>query len=208
MKAAPDTADSTGTAGRRQKLGLLFLSCWLGLCTVGLAALSLTHVIALPSPDEARVQQIHQSLSRLQQGKGPFAVHVLAQRCSCTTSLGRHLLGKSPDREELILFVGDDAQLAQQALQAGYRFQNITEQELTDIGLESAPVLALLENSDRLSYLGGYYDHPAASNPLDQQLKAALANGSFPDPLPIFGCATSPRLQNALNPLRLGSRSG
>lgn len=64
-------------------------------------------------------------------------------------------------------------------------------------------MLADFAADGRVRYLGGYYDHPSASNPLDLRLREALDRGERVAPLPIYGCAVSPRLREAFDPLGL-----
>ncbi len=183
-------------------IGLL-LACWLVFSAVILGALSMSHVVAFPEPEESAIGGLIRDLNAMRRSSdGDFAVHVIAKDCSCTESLFRHLMKNGPadQAEELVLFVGEDEKKRRAALAAGYRYKSITQDDLTAMGLESAPVLALFDDKDEIHYLGGYYDHPSASNPLDQRLRAAIARGETADPLPIFGCAVSQRLKEAFDP--------
>lgn len=186
-----------------QKLAVIILAAWLSISTLILGVLSLNHGIALPSPEQDKLSQIARSLYKLSPLADRLVIHILASDCSCTTSLTRHLLKNGANGTELILYVGDDTELKIDAEKAGYDFISVNNQQLTDLGLESAPVLALFSQSGELNYLGGYYDHPSASRPLDFQLRADWRAGKFPAPLPIFGCATSARLKSAFDPLGL-----
>lgn len=206
MPAASDAiAIEVPVAGKSLAAGVL-LTIWFTACAAVLGALSMTHVVALPEPEQSAIGQLLDELHALRTRPGaPLAVHVIAADCSCTESLYRHLMaiGPAAGTDEIILFVGADAGKEQQALEAGYRFKQIDQAELTRMGLESAPVLALFNGAGSINYLGGYYDHPSASNPLDQRIRQSLATGEVPDPMPIYGCAVSRRLQEAFDPYGL-----
>lgn len=192
----------------RRMLVAALLSVWFAACALLLGNLGVAHVVSMPDPEAGSLAGLLASLDKLrQQQSGEFVVHVLAADCSCTEGLFRHLLSKGPDHaaEEMFLFVAermDDNNVgkARQARQAGFRFVSIRPEELAAIGLEAAPVLAVFDQSRSIRYLGGYYDHSAAANPRDQQIRQALATGDMPAPLPIYGCAVSERLKQAFDP--------
>jgi hypothetical protein len=187
------------------KVLLVFLVVWLLACTAIISALSLGHVVALPPPEESAVERFKATLLTYKDSEisDQFVAHILAEDCSCTQSLTEHLLRKGPREgsDELILFVGNNSALANLAVTAGFRYQQILSDELTQMGLESAPVLAVFDGDENLNYLGGYYDHPAAIRPLNESIRDSIAIGTPLEPLPIFGCATSARLQEAFDPL-------
>lgn len=200
-------ASEDGHAGpRRERDGpalTILLALWSLLCAAVLGALSIGHLVAFPEPEERAVQGLLTALEALRDDEDArFAVHVIASDCSCTESLFRHLLAHGPaaGADELILFVGPERGKRVPSLEAGYRFVNIDSARLAEMGLESAPVLALFDADARVQYLGGYYDHPSASRPLDLRLREALGRGEPVAPLPIYGCAVSERLREAFDP--------
>jgi hypothetical protein len=69
-------------------------------------------------------------------------------------------------------------------------------------GLEGTPILAIFDSAGNLHYAGGYYDHPSAVNPLDEDIHLRFLAHTSSEALPVFGCAVSPRLKKSLNPLR------
>ena len=136
-------------------IGLL-LACWLVFSAVILGALSMSHVVAFPEPEESAIGGLIRDLNAMRRSSdGDFAVHVIAKDCSCTESLFRHLMKNGPadQAEELVLFVGEDEKKRRAALAAGYRYKSITQDDLTAMGLESAPVLALFDDKDEIHYL-------------------------------------------------------
>ena len=68
-------------------------------------------------------------------------------------------------------------------------------------GLIAAPLLVLA--SAELDYVGGYYAVPAAVSPRDEAIARAVAPHEPVEPLPIYGCAVSPALQDQVDPLGL-----
>lgn len=179
---------------------------WAPLTLVVTGALMVNHVIALPQPTETGAMIAAMSALGDTRGDSPLVVHVVADGCSCTDSLFDHLLSRGPrgDLDEVILFVGADPDRESAIRAAGYRLA-VTDRAglLAGYGLESAPILVVVEPPDRLRYIGGYYRFPAAVRPLDEQVLASLDAGTAHAPLPIFGCAVSERLAEQIDPLGL-----
>jgi len=190
---------------KRNWIGRSLLCGWIVVTLVGLAAISVKHMASLPEPDDEALLS-RTTLKLRQRSNGNFLVHVIYAECSCARSLFTHLIarGPFPGDEELILFVGADPGKQESARRSGFEFTTISAQELVArFGLEAAPVLVIFNSAGRLRYAGGYYDHPATITPLDERIHAQLAAGAKVEPLPVFGCAVSPRLQKSLDPLRL-----
>ena len=184
-------------------LGKSLIAGWVVIALIGLASLSVSHMAAMPEPDdEARLTRAMLTL-RLDPTRN-FFVHVIYADCSCTQRLFAHLVarGPFPGAEEIVLFVGEDPAKRREAVRAGFRFTNVSSADLAArFGLEAAPVLMVFNVSGRLDYVGGYFNHPAALFPLDETIYAQLQKGATPASLPVFGCAVSPRLQKSVDPL-------
>jgi hypothetical protein len=191
------------SAAAKDRIGRVILGGWIVVTLVGLASLSAGHLASLPEPqDEALLRRGILQLRR--SATGNFLVHVIYADCSCTRALFRHLMarGPFPGAEEAVLFVGTDLRKQESARRAGYSFTAVSAQELAlRFGLEAAPVLIMIDSAGTLRYAGGYYAHPATITPLDDRIYAQLASGAAVEPLPVFGCAVSRRLQESLNPL-------
>lgn len=189
--------------GVKRHLGKVLLGVWLVLVVVGMASMSVSHMVAMPTPNaEARLSQAALGLRR--DSTAPFLVHVIYAGCSCTNRLFAHLIkrGRFSGTEETILFVGEDRIKQKLAEQAGFGFKTIPTKELTSrFGLESAPVLIAFDAAGQLKYVGGYYDHPATISPRDERLHEQIAKGASPSALPVFGCAVSAKLQRSVDPL-------
>jgi hypothetical protein len=184
-------------------IGKSALAVWIVVTFVGLAALSIKHMASLPEPDdEVRLSRAVQQLRR--GSNSNFLVHVIYAECSCSRALFAHLVARRsfPGAEEAILFVGADASKQELARRAGFTFTTVSSEDLSlRFGLEAAPVLIVLNPAGQVRYAGGYYAHPATITPLDERIYAQLETGAKVEPLPVFGCAVSSRLQKSLSPL-------
>jgi hypothetical protein len=191
--------------GKKDRIGRWLLTGWAMVALVVVAALSVKHLAPLPEPDDAALLT-RAALPLRRSPNEDFLVHVIYADCSCARALFSHLVarGPFPGAEELILFVGADAGKQAAAERSGFEFTTISAQDLaTRFGLEAAPVLIMFNRAGKLRYAGGYYAHPATIHPMDERLHAQLAAAGKIEPLPVFGCAVSARLQKALDPLNL-----
>ncbi len=190
-------------AAKKDWIVKIWLAVWIVVTVAGLAAVSVNHMASLPPPvDEVRLS--HAILQLRQSSNQNFLVHVIYAECSCSRALFAHLIARRPlpGAEEAILFVGIDPKKQESARRAGFRFASVSAQELgARFGLEAAPILIAFDSTGWLRYAGGYYAHPAALAPLDERIYAQFATGSRIEPLPVFGCAVSSRLQKSLDPL-------
>ncbi len=189
--------------GGKTFLGKALLVAWILVTMLGLASLSLGHMVAMPQADD-EIKLSRALLALRRDSSKDFLVHVIYSGCSCTERLFAHLVerGAFAGTEELVLFAGDDRAKRASAERAGFGFVNIPAVELAPrYGLEAAPVLVAFNAQSRLRYIGGYYNHPATVSPLDEEIHKQLASGATPASLPIFGCAVSARLQKTVDPL-------
>jgi hypothetical protein len=188
---------------KKDWIGKSMLAGWIVVTLVGLAALSVKHMASLPEPDD--VALLSRAMLELRGNSSEnFLVHVIYAECSCSRALFAHLLARRPfpGADEAVLFVGADPNKQESAKRAGFTFTTVSPQELAShFGLEAAPVLIVFDSAGRLRYVGGYYAHPATITPLDERIYAQVATGAKVEPLPVFGCAVSSRLQEALNPI-------
>jgi hypothetical protein len=188
---------------KKNWIGNGLLAAWVVVTLLVLAALSVEHMAPLPAPgNEARFSRAMLKMRRAS-GKN-FLVHVIYSECSCSRALFAHLVARGPfsGAEEAVLFVGADPNKQASANRAGFNFAAVSGQELASrFGLEAAPVLAVFDPAGRLRYVGGYYAHPATIKPLDERIYSQLTIGLNVEPLPVFGCAVSLRLQKSLSPL-------
>ena len=167
------------------------------------------HLLGLPTPgkrDWALTQDVARARGPDDQGNW-LALHILFAHCGCSqqvldTLLARHASPQMAER--IVLVAADDAKLGDQARALGYEFETMSTEELAvRYHSEAAPLLVVADPGGRLRYVGGYTDRKRS--PLvrtDELLNGALA-GSEPQPLPVFGCAVSAKLQRQTNPFGL-----
>ena len=187
----------------KRALGKALLAAWAALTVLAIGSLGVTHTAAMPQPSKG--ERLIQAMLALKQSPNEtLVVHVIAAGCSCTDRLFAHLMERRPlaGAREVVVFAGEDPAKQSAAARAGFAFTGISPEELAArFGLEAAPVLFVFDPAGRLRYAGGYYSHPATIFPQDEKIHAQLLQGVTPEPLPVFGCAVSPRLQKAVDPL-------
>ena len=185
------------------------LGVWIGLALLGISSLAVPHMASMPAADkEERLTRALLEMRRRPWQR--YVVHVIYERCSCTERLFRHLLarGAFPDAEEVVLFVGSDDARRPAVVEAGFAYRGISPAELgARFGLEAAPLLFNFDTAGTLRYAGGYFDHPSTIKSLDVSIYARVTAGETPAALPVFGCAVSPRLQEAVDPLGIVYRN-
>jgi hypothetical protein len=188
---------------RRGAFGKAVLAAWVGVALLGISSLGVSHMAAMPEPSRGE-SLARAALALRKDPHRPFQLHVIYERCSCTERLFKHLLARKalPDVEEVVLLVGESAARRPAVERAGFGFALLAPGELLPrFGLEAAPVLVAFDREGALRYAGGYFDRPAAVTALDERIHGELAQGHVPTPLPIFGCAVNPDLQQRLDPL-------
>ena len=90
---------------------------------------------------------------------------------------------------------------------AGYRVVVITPTQLRlGYGIEAAPVLVVMTPSGELAYVGGYNRRKQEPRFMDVAILRDAMEASAVSPLPVFGCAMSARLADAVDPLGLDDR--
>ena len=187
---------------RRFPTGKALLVVWVVVVSVALGSLGVTHMAAMPRPDdESRVARAALALRR--DASADFLVHVIYAGCSCTNRLFAHLVERKPfpGANEVILFVGADSATRHAAERAGYSFRSVTAEEMgATFGLDVAPVMLAFDSAGTLRYIGGYFDRPAAVTALDEQIRRRILAGASPDPLPVYGCAVDAALQRKVDP--------
>jgi hypothetical protein len=198
-----------------QRLALIALVAWLAAATALGGVLLLRHAAALPAPlpsDPALRAAIREVLppapGRLR------AVHVLYRSCECSRRAIAHLLDRRPlaGVDELVVLADDDGRpgAGDAALEAaGFRVLVTTPAGLRDrFGVEAAPLLVVARPDGELAYVGGYSRHKQAPRYEDAQILAELATRPTAAALPVFGCPTSARLAEVLDPLGLQPTRG
>ncbi len=187
----------------RRRLGLAVLILWAPALVVVIGLLMVEHLAPMPPPGD--VDTLRAGLRQRGEDDEHRVVHVIYEPCSCTRRLWAHLLerGPRPDLTEIILYVGDEGPRVEAARAAGFRAHVLGREALRrQFALDAAPVLAVLAG-DRVDYLGGYYDSPAAVHPRDREVIEASRAGRPPRGKPVFGCAVDEALAQRRDPLGL-----
>ena len=130
-------------------------------------------------------------------------VHIIPQNRSCTENLLRHLIdrGLMQDIHERIIFVGESTKYANEIRRAGYLLELVSAESIErQYGIVAAPLLVVFAKMGALLYLGGYHTHAATIHPKDIELMRQINDGGQPEALPLYGCAISPELINAIDP--------
>ena len=205
---------SSATRPGRRALGGAILAVWAVAVLVGGAALMAPHVIALPvpAPSNQRLALAMRSLAGAAPGR-LTALHVLYQGCGCSARVLDHLLRRHAraDLNEEVVFVRDapraDADVeatAVRARAAGFQFDSVTAEELQQrYAIESVPLLVVADARGQVRYSGGYTEKSGAVEVEDDAIIDGVRGGRTIEPRPVFGCAVSSRMQEAIDPLRL-----
>jgi len=191
---------------RKQALRLAFF-LWVPGVLIPCAYFLAGHLLTLPEPDHVELQG---ALTDLFQAEPPqaesVAIHVLYSECGCSKRVLKRLGKRRPASgvEERVWIV-DAHDGSVEALRArGFVARDIDRDELHDrFHIEAAPLLLLARSDGDVRYVGGYTDRKRGPEIQDLELMAAVARGERPQPLPLFGCATSARLQAQVDPLGL-----
>jgi hypothetical protein len=136
-------------------------------------------------------------------------VHVMYRACPCSTRTLEHLLrrGAVLGIDELVLAVDDTGTAGsddQRLRAAGFRVEVITPRTLHEtFDIEAAPMLVVVKPDGELAYVGGYNRRKQEPKYMDVAIVRDAMQDAAVSPLPVFGCATSARLADAVDPLGL-----
>jgi hypothetical protein len=195
-------------------IGRAALWVWGPATVVLVAALMVSHVLALPTPPARSVEL---ALARLGEAQGTRAgwraFHVLYADCPCSRRVADSLVarGARQDISERVLFVradgadGGDGAQAQRLRGAGFVVDPLTAEQLGErFGIAAAPAFFVVSPDGRVPYLGGYSDFKQGPAE-DVRILGLVLGGARPEALPLFGCAVSRQLKASVDPLGLKS---
>jgi hypothetical protein len=209
----PAVRPSNARPGRRA-LGVAMLSVWAVVVLVVGAALMAPHVVALPVPaaDGSRLALAMHSLPGANAGRWS-ALHVLYEGCGCSARVLTHLMARHAraDLNEQVLFVRDAPQAdpgleetAVRARGAGFGFASVTPGELEQrYQIEAVPLLVVADAAGHIRYSGGYTEKSGVVEVDDVPLIDGVRSGRSVEARPVFGCAVSSRMQEAIDPWRI-----
>ena len=98
---------------------------------------------------------------------------------------------------EVVLWVGPLA-VDPRLESSGFTVARISQHDLAEMRIESAPLFVVLDPQDRVRYAGGYTDRKQGPSIDDLRIVEEARGAGAPSPLPIFGCAISDRLRREL----------
>jgi hypothetical protein len=177
------------------------------------------HVVGLPAPDVGNRGLAALLAAHPSPRQNWRALHVLYQACGCSARVVQHLLerGARVDVAETVIYVHDADPAAAPALakvgddlrQARFGFEALTPAELARrYQVESAPLLLVIDPRGALRYSGGYTHRSGSALIQDGAVIDGLIGGRRVETLPVLGCAMSPRMQRAIDPLGLKYQTG
>jgi len=179
--------------------GVIALTVWFGAMATLCAGLLARHLVALPAPGS--YDALSRAMSDLpgpsQRGKW-LAVHVLDGRCRCSQRIAEHLLQTARPHawSEIVLWSGDVDPPAKLTERFDLRRTDLAE--LGRYGIESVPILVAIDPSGQVRYAGGYTVRKQGPVIDDLRLLAEAMREPAVTAMPVFGCAVSDRLRNAL----------
>lgn len=187
------------------------LAAWAG-CGLVLGGLLLArHLVALPTPPVTDTR-LRDAVAGFHPDRAATwrAVHVMYRRCPCSQRTITHLRAapRPADLDEVVVMVDDDGAAGPEDAMlrdAGFDVEVITPAALhAQLDLEAAPVLVVARPDHELVYVGGYNRHKQSTAYEDLAILADLRAEAPRAALPVFGCPTSARLADAVDPLGLG----
>ncbi len=179
----------------RDRAGKATLVVWFVVLTMFSAGMLARHLLAMPAP--SKTARLGQHLAALHP-RSWLAVHVLSSECACSQRVVAHLLDSQRPAgwAEIVLWVGDVEPSAE--LVRRFDVRRVTAADLARYEIEAAPLLVAVTPDGDVRYAGGYTDRKQGPVFHDLEvLAAARASVELPS-FPLFGCATSERLKDAL----------
>jgi hypothetical protein len=186
----------------------VLIGLWGVATAVPLATLMAAHDLPLPA---ASIQPMA-ALAMPQQGDWRV-IHVLADGCPCSGSVADALIERKSAAGALELAVVEPVSakptgksLALRMKAGGFAVSDALPADVArQLHIEGGPWLVIVRPDGQVAYSGGYASvRPRQGTPLsDQTILKRLQQGEAVDPLPAYGCATSRRLQQTIDPLGL-----
>ena len=164
------------------------------------------HVLPLPRSERASAAS---GISALRAALGTSDVvvfHFLDSKCRCSRRVVDGLVSRRPMSGvvEHVVLVDDDGRLQGRLHEAGFVVTPVTAKELESrFAVRGAPVLVVVDRSDKVLYEGGYTDRKQGFVLEDRRIVREALDGHAPAPLPVFGCAVSTKLNRERNPMRI-----
>jgi hypothetical protein len=184
------------------------LALWLagGIALGGILLLKHTVPLPVPAQDDAVLRDAIAALP----GPGDRwrAVHVMYRSCPCSQRTITHLLddARPADLDEHVVMIDDDGLAGPEdaRLRARFHVEVVTPARFHAVfGAEAAPLFVVARPGGELAYVGGYNRHKQSARYEDASIIADLRRDGASAALPVYGCATSARLADTIDPLGL-----
>lgn len=191
-----------------RQLAHIALSLWVAVCVVVGGALLVFHLQPLPVPpiEDAQLREALASTATPAEHGRWRLVHVMYARCPCSNKIIEHLVSSTrpADVAERVVIVDASDALRERLRAAGFIVEVVDAPTLQRrYHLEAAPVLVVADERGRLRYVGGYTERKQGPVSHDVEIVDQLRRGDRLEALPLFGCATSRTLQQAVDPFSL-----
>lgn len=171
-----------------------------------MAYLMISHWAVLPRPDtdDARwASQLQDCCTS--SGNNWTMVHFLYDNCACSRRVLAHVTSREPVnnvREQIVLVAETPPEHA--TFSGHIPVEYVTPVQLKErFGVESAPLLVVIDDQKNVRYTGGYTSRKQGPEIKDFEIVSDLMAGDSVAELPLFGCAVSKELQKLIDPLGL-----
>ncbi len=202
---------SNAQSSKANWIGRTVLCVWAPLAFVAIGTLGVGHWWSLPKPDskDPLVSAAIRDQWQISPGRW-VGVHVLYSMCKCSERIVHHLVERRPmpGMAEVVVLVGANEELERMIREGGYQLEVLAPSQLSEkYHIQSAPMLAVMDPSSVLRYLGGYTERKQGLMIADATIIDRLRTERPVVELPLFGCAVSRSLQAMLDPLGIKYRS-
>lgn len=184
----------------------ILIPTWAVGMSLMVASLMASHWVVLPRPSEGTVLSAGSELNLRAINQPWMALHILYGDCPCSRRVLKELLRRTPLPEvtERIVFIGRDDAMKAEAQRKGFQTDQVTPEQLrVRYGIESAPLLVVVDGSGTIHYSGGYTSRKQGYAIQDVLKIDNAISGKDQTSLPVYGCAVSERLDRLMDPLGL-----
>lgn len=168
------------------------------------------HWVTLPVPDRENDRLLEAVSALPQAGERKWhLVHFLYGKCRCSQRTLDYLFERERPEEvaETLVLVDPNEEQLQKAATAQLEVETVQRAALKDrFGIESAPLLLIVNPSGEVTYSGGYTTRKQGLDFQDVELLNTAQANQPATPLPLYGCGVSRELQRYLDPIGLKYR--
>ncbi len=182
--------------------GKVALVLWAAGMLVVTASLMVGHWVELPHPSKG----VATELVSANTGSSWHAFHFLYGDCPCSRRVLKRIVERNPldIAHERIVLIGHDPELEKVAHEKGYDVDVVTAPQLKErYGVESAPLLMVIDAEGVIRYSGGYTSRKQGLDIQDDSLIRRTVAGEVFEELPLYGCAVSKELKAIIDPFGL-----